>query len=167
MILIDSSRSWKCVTLITIAVIWIMHINNACWVSSHERRRERSNLRSDYCRPRLNVYKAELLVGISVRSSNKLDSDRFSLEGEVEVKTSPLKYCLIKHAETLLRTKDCYTHSLVSRSLKKTKLYGLSPRANYTDRATAACRRSVCQLLLIEGATWSEWRILTAVFSVF
>jgi hypothetical protein len=25
---------------------------------------------------------------------------------------------------------------------KKTKLRGLSPRANYTDRATAACRRS-------------------------
>jgi hypothetical protein len=37
----------------------------------------------------------------------------------------------------------------------KTKLHGLSPRANYTDRATAACRRSQCQLLLIEGATWS------------
>jgi hypothetical protein len=34
-------------------------------------------------------------------------------------------------------------------------LHGLSPRANYTDRATAACRRSDCQLLWIEGATWS------------
>jgi hypothetical protein len=34
----------------------------------------------------------------------------------------------------------------------KTKLHGLSPRANYTDRA---CRRSDCQLLRIEGATWS------------
>jgi hypothetical protein len=34
-------------------------------------------------------------------------------------------------------------------------LHGLSPRANYTDRATAACRRSDCQLLRIEGATWS------------
>jgi hypothetical protein len=33
------------------------------------------------------------------------------------------------------------------------KLRGLSPRANYTDRATAACRRSYCQLLRIEGAT--------------
>jgi hypothetical protein len=49
----------------------------------------------------------------------------------------------------------------------KTKLYGLSPRANYTDRATAASRRSGCQLLRIKGATWSAWRILTAVFSVF
>jgi hypothetical protein len=37
----------------------------------------------------------------------------------------------------------------------KTKLHGLSPRANYTERATAACRRSDCQLLRIEGATWS------------
>jgi hypothetical protein len=41
-------------------------------------------------------------------------------------------------------------------SLKtKTKLRGLSPRANYTDRATAACRRSDCQLLRVEGETWS------------
>jgi hypothetical protein len=39
-------------------------------------------------------------------------------------------------------------------TLKK-KLHGLSPRANYTDRATAACRRSNCQLVRIEGATWS------------
>jgi hypothetical protein len=28
----------------------------------------------------------------------------------------------------------------------KKKLHGLSPRANYTDRATVACRRSDCQL---------------------
>jgi hypothetical protein len=35
------------------------------------------------------------------------------------------------------------------------KLHGLSPRANYTDRATAACRRSDCQLLRIKGAMWS------------
>jgi hypothetical protein len=41
--------------------------------------------------------------------------------------------------------------------LTKTKLHGLSPRANYTDRATAACWRSNCQLLRIEGATWSAW----------
>jgi hypothetical protein len=37
----------------------------------------------------------------------------------------------------------------------KPKLRGMSPRANYTDRATAACRRSWYQLLRIEGATWS------------
>jgi hypothetical protein len=38
---------------------------------------------------------------------------------------------------------------------KQNKLHGLSLRANYTDRATAACRRSDCQLLRIEGATCS------------
>jgi hypothetical protein len=38
---------------------------------------------------------------------------------------------------------------------QKKKLHGLSPRANYADRATAACRRSDCQLLRIKGATWS------------
>jgi predicted ABC-type exoprotein transport system permease subunit len=54
-----------------------------------------------------------------------------------------------------------FTHKL------KTKFHGLSPRANYTDRATAACQRSVCQLLRIEGATWSAWRIPTAGFSIF
>jgi hypothetical protein len=31
------------------------------------------------------------------------------------------------------------------------KLHGLSPRANYTDRATAACRRSECQLFADKG----------------
>jgi hypothetical protein len=33
----------------------------------------------------------------------------------------------------------------------KKKLHGPSPRANYTGRATAACRRSNCQLLRIKG----------------
>jgi hypothetical protein len=42
-----------------------------------------------------------------------------------------------------------------SQQNKQNKLHGLSPRANYTDRATTACRRSDCQLLRIEGATWS------------
>jgi hypothetical protein len=38
---------------------------------------------------------------------------------------------------------------------KQNKLHGLSPRVNYTDRATAACRPNDFQLLRIEGATWS------------
>jgi hypothetical protein len=38
---------------------------------------------------------------------------------------------------------------------KTNKLHGLSPRANYTDRATAACRQSDCQLVRIKGAMWS------------
>jgi hypothetical protein len=38
---------------------------------------------------------------------------------------------------------------------KQNKLHGLSPRANYTDRATAASRRSGRKLLRKKGATWS------------
>jgi hypothetical protein len=38
---------------------------------------------------------------------------------------------------------------------KKITLRGLSLRANCTDRETAACRRSDCQLLRMEDATWS------------
>jgi hypothetical protein len=38
-----------------------------------------------------------------------------------------------------------------------------SPQANYTDRGTAACRRSLCQLLQIEGVAWSEQQIPMAV----
>jgi hypothetical protein len=44
-------------------------------------------------------------------------------------------------------------------------LGGLSPWANYTERATATCRRNQCQPLRIKGTTWSAWRIPTAVFS--
>jgi hypothetical protein len=46
---------------------------------------------------------------------------------------------------------------------KKTKLRGLSPQANYIDRATAACRRSYYQLLRVEGVVWSAQRIPKAV----
>jgi hypothetical protein len=64
----------------------------------------------------------------------------------------------------LLEINSIYPHNYINLKLK---LHGLSPRANYTDRATAACRRSHCQLLRIEGATWSAWRIPMAIFSDF
>jgi hypothetical protein len=38
-----------------------------------------------------------------------------------------------------------------------------SAQANYTGRATVACRRSYCQLLRIEGVACSAQRIPTAV----
>jgi hypothetical protein len=47
------------------------------------------------------------------------------------------------------------------------KLRGLSLRANYTYRATALVGEVIAIFLRIEGATWSAWRILTAVFSIF
>jgi hypothetical protein len=42
---------------------------------------------------------------------------------------------------------DKVQFSFPTKKKKKKKNHGLSPRANYTDRATAACRRSDCQLL--------------------
>jgi hypothetical protein len=46
---------------------------------------------------------------------------------------------------------------------KKLNSVAFSPQANYTDRATAACRRGYSQLLRIEGVAWSARRIPTAV----
>jgi hypothetical protein len=45
-------------------------------------------------------------------------------------------------------------------------MFGFSPQANYTDWATAACGRSYCQCLRIEGVAWLAQRIPTALFSV-
>jgi hypothetical protein len=39
--------------------------------------------------------------------------------------------------------------------LYQKNLLVLTPRSNYIGKATAAFRRSYCQILLIEGATWS------------
>jgi hypothetical protein len=50
----------------------------------------------------------------------------------------------------------------VTVQLEEIKLRGRSPQANYTDRATAACRRSWCQPLRVEGVAWSAQRIPTA-----
>jgi hypothetical protein len=69
--------------------------------------------------------------------------------------TIKTKYGMIPHAKVQILIET------------KTKLHGLSPRPNYTDRATAACRRSDCELLRIKGSMWSAWWIPTAVFSVF
>jgi hypothetical protein len=73
------------------------------------------------------------------------------------------KYMLLKTIKVTVstyKTKWCHSaedHNLNSIRLQnrvlpetllqktKTKLHGLSPRANYTDRATAACWRSDCQ----------------------
>jgi hypothetical protein len=68
------------------------------------------------------------------------------------------------HADLCIRLIQ-FTSLEMKLKLKLTKLRGLIPRANYTDRTTAACRRSWCRLLRIEGATWSAWGIPPAVFS--
>jgi hypothetical protein len=68
-------------------------------------------------------------------------------------------FCMLR-AE--LFNRKCYTTHI-----KLNKLHGLSPRASCTDRASAACRRSDCQLVRREGSTWSAWRIPPAVFLGF
>jgi hypothetical protein len=46
----------------------------------------------------------------------------------------------------------------IKMEIKKNSV-AFSPKANYTDRATAACRRSQFQRLRIEGVAWSAQRI--------
>jgi hypothetical protein len=59
----------------------------------------------------------------------------------------------MRHLKTMVyNAQNYWVHGLAPPSRN---LHGLSPRANYTDRATTACRRSDCQLLQVEGATWS------------
>jgi hypothetical protein len=42
---------------------------------------------------------------------------------------------------------------ILAQTNQTNKLHGLNPRANYSDRATAACWRSLCQFLRIEGCS--------------
>jgi hypothetical protein len=56
---------------------------------------------------------------------------------------------LLKIIQT--KIKLIHTNLFCYCDIKKTKLHGLSPRANYTDRAIAACRRSDCQLFADRG----------------
>jgi hypothetical protein len=77
-----------------------------------------------------------------------------------------LRYGQVHAPTEISKGKRCRTSGKVDNSLPQRCekgnnlncikiLHGLSPRANYTDRVTAACRRSDCQLVRIEGATWS------------
>jgi hypothetical protein len=61
----------------------------------------------------------------------------------------------LKQVSFALLNEQTRHHTLTYVTGGEGELHGLSPRVNYTDRATAACRRSDCQLVRIEGATWS------------
>jgi hypothetical protein len=83
------------------------------------------------------------------------------------MQTNAAPVCIIR-VDTFLKEILGLVPQIDSQKQKQTnELHGLNPRANYTDRATAASQRSDCQLLRIKCATWSAWRIPTAVFSVF
>jgi hypothetical protein len=56
----------------------------------------------------------------------------------------------LEHLASTFLSNVCINLQVYKTTKKTKKLHGLSPRANYTDRATAACRRSDCQLLRIE-----------------
>jgi hypothetical protein len=76
--------------------------------------------------------------------------------GDYRLSALPIKYMNISKyifPATLGTKKYGYSDKDGYKEIKK--LHGLSPRANYIDRATAACQRSDCHLLRIEGATWS------------
>jgi hypothetical protein len=60
-----------------------------------------------------------------------------------------LVYWLESNLVTVKVKKFFCRNKISSKNKTKTKLHGLSPRANYTDRATAACRR--CQLFADRG----------------
>jgi hypothetical protein len=66
-------------------------------------------------------------------------------------------YVLFGRTASVVRVPGYRTEMCCASCEVTNKLHGLSPRANYTDRATAACRRSDCQRLRIKGATWSAW----------
>jgi hypothetical protein len=93
-----------------------------------------------------------------------------SCEGSTSTPAAPLLFFMLpspsRHRLTPASTREGRVCSLAS-MIPMLKLRGLSPSANYAGRATAACRWSKCQLLRIKVATWSAWRIRTAVISVF
>jgi hypothetical protein len=104
----------------------------------------------------------KLFVGLS----DNLIINKMNIQNQVH-RTELLNYCINRNKRSVFSNTDQGTNRLNFVSLRmkkeliirnntnKQKLHGLSPRANYTDRATAACRRSDCQLLRIKGATWS------------
>jgi hypothetical protein len=71
----------------------------------------------------------------------------------LKLSDSMTRYVILQRLTPRLPT--CQQCSVGFLTPNKNQIHGLSPRANYTDRATTACRRSDCQLLRIEGATWS------------
>ena len=65
-----------------------------------------------------------------------------------ELKVTPILDKLLEYKRNWIQHVNRMPRNRLAR-IKK--LRGLSPRANYTDRAAAAGRRSYCQLLRVEG----------------
>jgi hypothetical protein len=52
---------------------------------------------------------------------------------------------------TITYGNSCIHATIINWQKEEQQLHGLSPQVNYTDRATAACRRSYCQLFADRG----------------
>jgi hypothetical protein len=63
----------------------------------------------------------------------------------------PTHMWLHKHTHTQIYMHPPTLTVKLTNDTKRKNLHGLSPRVNYTDRATAACRRSDCQLFADSG----------------
>jgi hypothetical protein len=63
--------------------------------------------------------------------------------GNLQFGIQTVKQLLLQTYEEQIR-ENVITFLQWEKTKKKTKLHGLSPRANYTDRATAPCRLSDC-----------------------
>jgi hypothetical protein len=122
---------------------------------------------SGFSRPSSWLYRQESVGGRSCDVTLTMQSASLTY---VSVQSSALGVAKRKERNsTMVNGHDqiLYIHIRLFWNSVHKKLHGLSPREDCTDRATAACRRSLCQFLQIEGATWSAWRILTAAFHKF
>jgi hypothetical protein len=97
------------------------------------------------------IYSTEFYQNSSRGLGNETCKTMLRLIGTISSSVDVI--AMIKQYNTVNTLKPLLRHLFIKYKTK-TKLHGLSPRANYTDRATAACRRCDCQLLRIEGATW-------------
>jgi hypothetical protein len=98
------------------------------------------------------------------RSVLEYNSGYFNINLSEQSKSSLLIYGYIPGGNPL--TWMMHT-SGVSTNNKQNKPCGHGSRPNYSDRVTAACQRSKCQIFLNEGAAWSAQRIPTVVYSIF
>jgi hypothetical protein len=102
------------------------------------------------------VVKVRKRLAVNKQRSHSLHTDRFNLKklNDVEGK----EQFRVEVSNRIAALEDLDTEVEINSSwetIREKKLHGLNPRVNYIDRATAACRRSDCQLLRIKGATWS------------